>query len=85
MGDSSNRDKGLESRNLPHKTGFIFSVNIHIKSVQTMLLMTRTKNQKGPFIAFCINHAKAGYGMEKNPALLLAVQLKTLLITGAET
>jgi len=46
--------------------------------------MTRTKNQKGPFIAFCTNHTKAGYGTGKNPALLLAVHPKPLLITGAE-
>lgn len=48
--------------------------------------MTRTKNQKGPFIAFCTNHTKTGYGMEKNAALLLAVlrAMQTLLITGAE-
>lgn len=38
-----------------------------------MLLMTRTKNQKGPFIACCTNPSKAGYGVEEDPALLVAL------------
>lgn len=46
----------------PVKLVLFFSVNIPVKSVQTMLPMTRTKNQKKPFIAFCTSHTKAGYG-----------------------
>lgn len=65
----------------PVKLVLFSSVNIPVKSVQIMLPMTRTKDQKKPFVAFCTNHTKAGYGGGgKHSALLLAVQPKPSLI-----
>lgn len=67
----------------PNRLVLFFSVIIPMKSVQTMRLMTRTKNQKKPFIAFCTNHAKAGYGVgEKKFSSAFSCAAKNIADTG---